>query len=175
MVQRGMTVIAWDGTTLAGDRLATYGGTKMRSRKVHLVTWKGKEWLIGGAGSLSITTAWLAWLQGKGDQPKIGDDDQFTGILIDRRHRIWQVHANLVPFRVPGKRHAIGSGRGEALGAMAMGADAKKAVMIAQAIDDSCGLGVDAVRFETHEELVRKTIKAGSKRFAPTLRRLAAV
>lgn len=43
--------------------------------------------------------------------------------------------------------HAIGSGRGEALGAMAMGADARRAVEIASRLNVGCGLGVDVIRF----------------------------
>lgn len=141
-----MTCIAWDGKTLAGDRLMSYGGTKIRMRKVHRITDKdGKRWLIGAAGDGPVVRHWIEWLRGKQERPTIPKDASFTALMIDSRHRAWQVEYSLVPYRVPAKAHAIGSGRGEALGAMAMGADAQQAVRIASKIDANCGLGVDCV------------------------------
>jgi hypothetical protein len=145
-----VTVIAWDGKTLAGDRLASYGGTKVRTRKVFRVTDRnGKEWLIGAAGDKPLLEAWRAWFCGKTEErPAIAGSDEFTVLMIDRSHRVWQMQYTLTPWRIPAKFAAVGSARGEALGAMVMGADARRAVLVAQKIDATCGLGVDCVSFE---------------------------
>lgn len=40
----------------------------------------------------------MLWLRGKmKDKPNPPSDASFTGILIDRSHRIWHVERNLVP------------------------------------------------------------------------------
>jgi hypothetical protein len=141
-----VTVIAWDGKALAGDRLADYGGTRIRVRKVNIVSWRGQRWLVGAAGSKPIHEAWLRWLRG-GDKPAINDSHSFTALLVDEKRRAWQMEWTLEMWRVPHKFHAVGSGRGEALGAMAMGANAQRAVQIAALFDIGVGLGVDVVRF----------------------------
>lgn len=146
-----MTCIAWDGTTLAGDRLADYGGTPLRVRKVHkLIDRDGKDWLVGYCGNWNFSRAWIAWLTGaRTEKPVLTTGDLFTALMIDRQRRVWQVESYLQPSRVGmiGGVHSIGSGRGEAIGAMVMGASARKAVEIAARYNTGVGLGVDVVRF----------------------------
>lgn len=80
-----MTVIAWDGKDLAGDRLADYGGTPLRTRKVaRILTADGKEYLVGHAGHWNLCNAWLEWMRGKRkDQPNT-TGEVFTAIMVDR-------------------------------------------------------------------------------------------
>lgn len=144
-----MTVIAWDGKVLAGDRLGDASGTKVTIRKVYRVKSKdGRRYLIGAAGSSGLIAAWRRWIEGSGPEPRMTKDDEFAALMVDERLRVWKVEWNLAHIRYRDRIAAIGSGRGEALGAMAMGADARRAVQIASRFDTNCGKGVDVVRFQ---------------------------
>lgn len=143
-----VTTIAWDGKQLAGDRQGNYGGTRVLLRKVHLIKTKtGGEYLVGAAGDSCLIAAWTRWVVGDGPEPSFKSGDEFTALMIDRSRRIWKVEWNLVHVRCLNRRMAIGSGRGEALGAMSMGASAPTAIRIASKWDASTGCGVDVVSF----------------------------
>lgn len=143
-----MTVIAWDGVCLASDGMGEFGGTKVRVRKVHKVTTKKHGVaLVGCAGQAGASRKFLEWIEGGSDRPAIDKEIGFSALVIDTARRIWKYEFDLIPIRYYMPFCAIGSGRGEALGAMAMGADARKAVRVAIRFDASCGLGVDVVRF----------------------------
>jgi hypothetical protein len=143
-----MTTIAWDGAALAGDRLGDYGGTKVTIRKVFAVKNKrGERYLIGGAGGSGLLTAWRRWVEGLGPEPVINRDDDFAAIMVDERRRVWKVEWNLQHVRYRDRFMALGSGRGEAIGAMAMGATARQAILVASRHDIGTGRGVDVVKF----------------------------
>lgn len=146
-----MTVIAWDGKVMAGDRMADYGGTPLLTRKVQRIKSKvGTEYLVGHSGNWGFCNAYVAWLVGKReDKPDVPQSEGFTVMLVDRAGKVFQVGHSLELLEVKPVMHfhAIGSGRGEALGAMAMGAGARKAVQVASRFSIGCGLGVDVVRF----------------------------
>lgn len=147
-----MTTIAWDGKTLAGDRPGDYQGTRVRVRKVYKVRIKNGpitgEALIGGAGDGALIAHWRGWLLGEQEKPVWTREASFTGIIVDRRCRVWQVEWNLIPMRRIQKQYAIGSGRGEAMAAMVCGATARLAVGIAARLECNTGMGVDTVSFK---------------------------
>lgn len=142
-----MTCIAYRNGVLAGDRLGDYGGTRVRVRKVHRIVHNGEECLIGVSGNAAAATAWIVWMKNGEHRPTVSSSDGFTALLIDTKLRVWRYEWSLVPQRMYGEFHAIGCGRGEALGAMAMGADARKAVLIASRFDIAVGYGVETVEF----------------------------
>jgi len=145
-----MSCIAWDGKTMAGDKLATYGGTKRTCTKVFKIRYDEAIVLVGAVGDMAAVTAWIKWLKGGSyrEKPSLSTNDSFTGMMVfaDGSIEIWEW--TMAPYLIAEKFHAIGSGRGEALGAMAMGADAKKAVEIASVFDCNVGNGVDVVEFD---------------------------
>lgn len=148
-----MTTVAWDGTELAGDRKAVFGGTPMRIEQPKVARVRapgGRIALVGFSGAMSVVLAYRHFMAG-GPRPDYGDQSQDTALnilLIDDTCRVW--------FRTSKRdiwewfnveQWAIGSGCDYALGAMAAGATAREAVRIASKLDNGTGFGVDAVRF----------------------------
>lgn len=149
-----MTVIVWDGKTLAADRQGSHGGTRVTVRKVlRIESRDGSITLVGGAGHSGEIRAWIAWMKEGApaeSRPKFSTDTGTTCLAIDRdgdRYRIRMYDHTQFPIEILEERWAIGSGRGEALGAMEMGANAKRAVEAAIRWDTDCGGGIDTVQF----------------------------
>lgn len=139
-----MTTIAWDGRTLAVDRLGLCSNLPRRTRKL----WVSEHWAYGGAGNLPDITdiaLWLAAGAKQEDRPTL-EDGGSCGIAVRRRDG--------KAFKVEGKRPMLapvserfiadGSGRDFAIAAMALGKTARQAVAFASRFDVYTGLGVDA-------------------------------
>lgn len=146
-----MTVIAWDGVTLAADRLATSSGLKMTVNKLYRVG----DMLAGMSGDLASCQMLFTWLQ-NGAEPETfpavqKDPEQYAvGLLVKPDGALLQYGAHPHPTIFPPQKFAIGSGREFAMGAMAMGADAAKAVDVASQLCAYCGGGVNTMTFEAN-------------------------
>lgn len=145
-----MTVIVWDGTTLAADKQATNSGLKCKVTKIHRINGH----LIGFSGEFDYAQSMLKWFENGAEVDKFPkhqeDNDKWVGVLvITPDKRVLKYERSPVPmdFTENGVL-CIGSGRDFAFGALAMGADAVKAVQIACAYEASCGMGVDVLTFE---------------------------
>jgi ATP-dependent protease HslVU (ClpYQ) peptidase subunit len=145
-----MTVIVWDGKTLAADKQATNSGLKMTVTKIKRIN----EDLFGVTGDFDLAQSTLKWFADGADPEKFPKhqetDDKWVGLVrITPDKRILKYERSPFPmdYTQMGKM-AWGSGRDYALAAMAMGADAVKAVEVACQFESTCGLGVD---FLTHE------------------------
>jgi ATP-dependent protease HslVU (ClpYQ) peptidase subunit len=145
-----MTIIVWDGKTLAADRQATCGNLARSMRKIS----RYGDILIGGAGTRSAVDAVMNWVL-KGcvaqDFPKL------SSVPAERDVSLWVINKNGTirkfedspfPMVYDDNVFAEGSGRDFAYGAMAMGANAIQAVEIACRFDVTCGGGVDVLTFE---------------------------
>lgn len=144
-----MTCIVWDGRVLAGDRLRLDDNNSAPNlvRKVWLVRApNGRRYLVGCAGDSYDCVAFVRWLkyQRPGDKPA---PTHFGALVIDEKLRVWSVNHKLVYVELTAKYAAIGCGYQFALGALACGADAVKAVRIAARFDAHVGGGVNVVRF----------------------------
>ena len=139
-----MTTIAWDGVILAGDRktndIVPYAGTKV------FKVGKGKNtYLIGACGNSSDCDAFVEFAKrGFKDKPKFTD---FTGIRIARDGTITRYDEMPNESVFKSDTYALGSGGKYAIGAMAFGATAVEAVLVASDIDAYTGMGVDRVSF----------------------------
>lgn len=140
-----MTTIAWDGQTLAGDKQATSHGTPSVCTKVFKVERDGVVCLYGTSGRADECTAFRRWVLGEADRPSLSDE--FSVMSIDQKGRIWMAHGQMYWYEIGRQTWAIGSGADYALGAMACGAGAEKAVLVASDLDAFTGFGVDTVRF----------------------------
>ena len=142
-----MTVIAWDGQTLAADRQSTFGGTPARTKKVFRVRRRetGEVVLFGCAGDTGCCQAYARWARGEGERPPTLRN--LLIMAIDEKGRIWCAQEDLNWYRIGAKFWALGSGANYALAAMACNRGAVAAVKIAQRFDVNCGFGVDSVRF----------------------------
>ena len=145
-----MTVIAWDGTTLAADKQCTNNGYKTTVTKIYRFD-DGR--LVGAASHSHICVAFIEWLRRGGNIPDIlksAKEEKVAGAGIEilpngKIHR-YQIGVSSIPLHFEDKFIAIGSGFEYAVGAMAMGADAIKAVEITSRFSSSCGMGVDSLR-----------------------------
>lgn len=138
-----MTTIAYrDGMLAADSQVNGAGGRLGFTTKVG----RAPDGTIGAvAGQLRDTAAFVQWLEAgaEGDPPHLFDEDA-DGILIRPDGTTFAVEATsdgkpavLSPMQAPFL--ACGSGWRYALGAMAMGADAVKAVEIAAQFDTGTG------------------------------------
>ncbi len=153
-----MTVIAWDGKTLAADRKSTYGNTTRSTTKIHRV---GAA-LVGYSGGASVGNEVIAWFRDGADPQKFPamqrDKDEHVNLLVVYAdERIHEYIRTPFPEVVEDKFVAIGSGRDFALAAMHLGQSAAQAVELACRLDANCGQGVDSM---THN--AELTGKAGT-------------
>lgn len=144
-----MTTIAFDGRTLAADKQTTTGGTPTPTTKVFsAMSPRGERWLYACAGNTAECQEFTRRVKAGQEMRTFTD----LGILaIGPRGEVWICSQDLVWCRQMVKQWAIGSGADFALGAMAAGASAVKAVQIASRLNVNTGLGVDALK------LVRKS------------------
>lgn len=132
-----MTTIAYRKGAMAADSRVTTedeaGGARVFSC-VKLFR-KGKA-IIGLQGESEPGIVFLDWYGSGKDRPEIlvhGDAD-FTALVLTRRG-LFEYGKYCTPERVIEPFYAIGSGTKVALGAMHMGADARRAVQIACKVD----------------------------------------
>lgn len=132
-----MTTIAYRDGVMAADSASTYGNNKATQvRKVRKIG----RFLVGLSGSASLAEDFCVWLARKQRitawpvQPT--GDDGVWALLVDRETgRVFKMDKCGTPFRLYGKWFATGSGMDAAMGAMAAGASALRAVEIACTID----------------------------------------
>lgn len=146
-----MTVIAWDGHMLAGDRRSVGGGNAKTTTKVHRVN----DMLVGLAGDASAAEAVRWWLS-KGADTTLHpwgdiDKDQCHALVIMPDRTIWVYENGPHPAQYHDPFIAIGCGRDYALAAMHLGRDAKQAVEVACAFDVFCGNGIDTLTHNARE------------------------
>lgn len=136
-----MSVIAWDGSALAADRMGNASGMRqlttkvVRTRSGHVLAWAGVQ---------EIGLMRAAWYQ-SGAEPKhwpTQHDGELTHLILLRDGQIFVFENLPVPQPLEEAFCAWGSGRDYAMGAMAAGASAAKAVQIASRYEVDCGLGV---------------------------------
>lgn len=148
-----MTVIAWDGKTLAADKQSTnvgYGSTVTKIFRSHDV-------LVGLAGSAGHAMELLRWWESgakpdawpetrdKADTSNIG-----TLVVVDGPRRVLTYAGNGGPYPelCESEFFACGCGRDYALATMYLGHDARRAVEVACALDVFCGMGIDTLTLE---------------------------
>lgn len=141
-----MTVIAWDGKTLAADKRSTYGGMICTVTKIQKVN----GLLVGGAGEASFIGAMLEWIKGgrvaaEFPSAQASKDDWQTVLVIELDGSTSLYERTPYPIRYEQPHIAIGSGREYARAAMALGFDSVRAVETAMLLDTGCGNGIDAL------------------------------
>jgi len=142
-----MTIIAWDGETLAADKRATYGGMICTVTKIFRVG----ALLVGGSGELPFVLAMVEWVRnGRAieDFPtaQSSKDDWQPVLVIESDGTPSLYERTPYPVRYEGGSVAIGSGREYARAALHLGAGSVGAVEVAIALDSNCGNGIDTLR-----------------------------
>lgn len=144
-----MTVICWDGTTLAADKRSSYGGMICTVTKIHRVN----GLLCGGAGDLAHVLALIEWVrngrlpeQFPPAQTTKDDWNAFMVVELDGTTSLYE--RTPFPIRYEQTYMVIGSGREYARAALHLGCSAAEAVNVAIALDHNCGNGVDTLALE---------------------------
>jgi len=139
-----VTVIAWDGTTLAADKRAV-------GHHVDTITKIARvgEVLVGISGRGDKIREFQHWIADGGQAaayPKRDNDANYwTALVIRPDGTIERYEESPVPIIVEGGSHAIGSGALAAAAAMLCGKSATEAVSIACQLEEGCGNGTDSL------------------------------
>ena len=143
-----MSIIAWDGKTLAADRMATSVGYAATTDKIFRLD---ANRLVGIAGDLSVGLAVVEWLR-RNEPPEAfpkRENDEFASVLVVYRNGPVVRYENRgVGFVVYDAFTASGSGRDFALMAMHLGKTAEEAVRLTCELSTECGMGVSTLRFD---------------------------
>jgi len=149
-----MTVIAWDGKTLAADKLTTSGDVALTTTKIFTFELDNKPVYAASCGTLVEGLILIDWYKDGADPekyPEFQKGEKTGSTLVIVRDGVcyeWQTYATPIKHQDP--FIAFGCGREFAIGAMAAGATAIEAVEIASRHNPDCGRGVDA--FDTVRE-----------------------
>lgn len=144
-----MTVIAFDGKTLAADKRAERAGA---GHAIVTKVFKINGCLVAIAGSYDVGMQLVRWFQnGCIDEefpPIQAEDNDAQLLVITPERRITHYERTTAPLIFEQEKTAMGSGRDYALAAMHLGCDARKAVEVACCFDVFCGNGVDSISFD---------------------------
>lgn len=145
-----MTIIVWDGTSLAADKQVTTGGLKRKTTKI----FKIDGHLVGVSGDFDYAQTMLTWFKGGAKPEDFPDhqkhDEKWVGILVvtpDKRVLKYERSPYPMDFTEGGVA-CIGSGRDFAYGALYMGATAYRAVEAACQYETGCGMGIDVLTLD---------------------------
>ena len=144
-----MTVIAWDGYTLASDRRCLVGSTIYEATKIARIG----HLLVGGSGPRHKCVAMMDWIEHgcvRASFPacQASDPQSYADIIVVRSDGwILRYDYQAIPHQYPSQKMAIGSGRDVALAAMHCGKTAVGAVLLTSQLISTCGNGVDALSF----------------------------
>jgi len=146
-----MTVVVWDGETLATDRSASDGDAQWETVKA----WYGHRCIMSGAGPLHTILAMREWYMAGADPEKLPPQqltEQFCHFLVVDGLGLHRYEQGPVPIEHGFTPCAFGVGRDFALGALAMGASAFAAVGVANKHSVHCGLGVALYQLEENQD-----------------------
>lgn len=151
-----MTVIAWDGRTLAADKRTSFGGAHATTTKVHRLA-SGE--LVAGVGNTAQISEMLAWLAGSRDpatypaDAQRKPDDCVSMLVVQLDGTLHQYEHTAHPIVIENRQWSIGSGGDFAMMAMHLGKTAVEAVELASLFCSNCGNGVDALELKPYETL----------------------
>ena len=144
-----MTVIAWDGKTLAADKRMVSAGLILTTTKIRRIG----GLLVGAAGNISSTAELMAWVdRGRNpvDWPTCQKDkEDWAGLLVIDGRRILRYEQSPFPCELEDRVVAAGSGRDFAIAAMHCGKTAREAVELACLLENGCGNGVDVLELSS--------------------------
>lgn len=147
-----MTVIAWDGKTLAADKRATINGYPATTTKIRRTPWGDLLASCGDAGTGRALIDWYVNGAVRSEYPEnqMGDDGcRSTMMVIGGGGEIRLYQRDPFPIILENKFHAMGSGADFALAALHLGHDARKAVEVACELDNDCGNGIDTLELKS--------------------------
>lgn len=129
-----MTTIAFRNGMIAADSAVCFDSSHVGTMR-KLARSTDERFIAGAAGHTSAAAAFLAWVANNCEGPPPATDERADGLLYSHRDGLqcWDGAAMVWPMHC--EFTAIGSGYRQAMAAMAMGADAFRAVEIAALTD----------------------------------------
>jgi hypothetical protein len=131
---------------MAADTGLTYGYSCFAGAGSKLFMVGGS--MFGLCGNASDCAAFRLWQEASADKPA-KFDEQVSILEVRGDGTIWIWDKTLVPYQVRAPFFAVGSGSELALGAMAVGASAERALEIACEYDNGTKGPVETLRFES--------------------------
>lgn len=144
-----MTTIVYRDGVMAADRLITSNGIRRGHSKKIFKAANGA--LIGVSGSAGLADRFVSWIGDGGreeERPRIPEGSDLFAIVAYPEGEVAVFSERLVPQVIEAPFAATGSGNEIALGAMAMGASAERAVAVAIEFDAYSGGTIDTVAFD---------------------------
>jgi hypothetical protein len=139
-----MTVIAWDGKTVASDRQGTCGDIISSRTKLSRLP---SGTIVVCAGDSDRCLAVKRWYEDgakKEEWPKAQEGNDWARMIVFEDGKVYEYNQEPFGILCEDPYMAWGSGSMFALGAMAMGANAVQAVEAASKHCATCGMGVDS-------------------------------
>ena len=145
-----MSVVAWDGRTLAADKQATHASKICVCTKIRrLDTGEVLAW----TGAMGPGLAMAKWYENGADLekwPKSQENkDDWSRLIVASAAGVITYEQYPVALPCEDRFMAWGAGCDFAVGAMAYGASAESAVQIAIRFSDGCGCGIDVFTVRT--------------------------
>lgn len=144
-----MTVIVWDGKTLAADKEMLSG--YLKTPTVTKIRKSANGNLLGATGSGSMCAELFNWYE-KGaipaDWPATNRDPKDCSHLLvinAENKKAYTYQCGPYPIELEGDKQAWGAGSEAGMAALLCGCDAKSAVEIVNQIVSGCGSGVDTL------------------------------
>jgi hypothetical protein len=144
-----MSVLVWDGVTLATDLASNDGRTLTPVNKI----WKKDNAIYAGIGPLSLVAGLRRWYENGADYSKFPQGyAQGQFIVVRKSTGLTRYSLADGPVEHGFNAIALGTGRDFAYGALAVGADARAAVEAANKYCTTCGLGVQSMSITELED-----------------------
>lgn len=144
-----MTVIAWDGKTLAADKRSTAGNQHNTVTKLFRIDADRIAAVAGGFAHSLMVLDWVRRGEDHQHYPKPLDSDEAGRLLVVHRSGVIEVfEAGPIALRFEDPTFTMGSGAQIASTAMHLGHDAASACRIACDVCIYCGNGIDVLTFE---------------------------
>ena len=145
-----MTVIAYDGKTVAADKQSTGGEARFTTTKLFRA---GDGAVIAMAGRTTGMLEMLAWYNAGCPPdmcPRFDDKDDTEMHVFRKGYRITFYDGRAFPAYFDDVPYAAGTGRDFAWAAMLCGKSPREAVEIACMLSTTCGMGIDVMEVEEH-------------------------
>lgn len=141
-----MSVVIFDGKTMAADRIVITGNLQIRGSKIRKLP-NGD--VVAWVGAAISGLAMAAWWQAGADPatfPAEQKGNDWCRFIVFSKGKLF--HFENSPVRIPeiNRRIAWGAGKDFAMGALEAGASAVQAVKIASKLCIECGMGVESFR-----------------------------
>lgn len=143
-----MSVIAWDGYTIAADKQATVAGLRVTTTKLRRICRPDCiPEVIGYTGDQDSGMMMAKWYEDGADPaqfPECQKGDDWSRLTVADKYGVRIYERQPVAVKVEDLFAAWGSGRDFAMAAMHLGQSARDAVVVASQYAEGCGRGVDS-------------------------------